>query len=70
MGQQEPQLVSRMRIWVKKNVLDLGRSHGTGSSVDRVAAGIVFRTNMPKKFSEPHRDLKTVFVMVGSSAAQ
>lgn len=70
LGQQGPQLISTVKIWVKRNVLDLGPSHGTGSSVDMVAAGVIFRTNVPKKSSEPHLSLKTVFVMLGSSAAQ
>ena len=55
---------------MKINVLDLVPSHGAGSSVDRVAAGIVFRKNMPKKSSEPLGNLKTMLVMLGSSAAQ
>lgn len=59
-----------MKIWVKINVLDLEPSHGAGTSVDKVAAGIVLRTNVPKKSKEPHSNLKSVSAMLGSSAAQ
>lgn len=60
LGQQGPQLVRRARIWVKRNALDLGPSHGTESSADRVAAGTVFRKNVTKRCSEPYSNLKTV----------
>lgn len=38
-----------VKIWMRRNVLDLGPSRGTGSSVDTVAARIVLRTNVPKE---------------------
>lgn len=45
-------LVSRVRIQ-GRSVLDLGLSHGIGSSIGRLAAGVVFRATMSKKSSEP-----------------